>query len=248
MFPALVGFAWVGVGCVAVAVIRSSDRSAALARVRGRATDEAPEIADDAPTGWSLVSAKEVSRALFGRSPGGRATRQELIVLIDELSSALTSGTSPAQAMTSASKLPGPLAAGLSRAVHQIHTGRGMQEVIDEWAGDHRDVGAVLVADGLALADSTGGSRTRALAGVRSTLREADGLAAEIRALAAQTRLSAIVLTLVPVGFAALVAVADARIASFLFATPLGWACLIGGGALDAAGAWWMHRLTGRFR
>lgn len=188
-----------------------------------------------------------VAAAVHGRR-ARRSSRQDLIALVDELTSALASGVSPTQAMAYAARLPGPLAADLSRAAGQVRLGRATQEVLDEWAAKHAGVGAVLVADALALADATGGSRTRALAGVRSTLREAEGLAAEIRALATQTRLSATVLTVLPVGFAALVAVADSRIASFLLGTPAGWFCLAGGGTLDALGAWWMQRLTGALR
>jgi hypothetical protein len=43
----------------------------------------------------------------------------------------------------------------------------------------------------------------------------------------------------------ALVSVASSRdLAWFLFATPLGWVCLSGGLALDAAAAWWMSRIV----
>lgn len=177
-----------------------------------------------------------------------RVTRQDLIVLVDELTASLGSGASPVQALSAASRLPGPMAEGLCRATRQIGHGRGAQEVIDEWAAAHPEVGAPLVADALALADATGGSRTRALGGVRATLREAEGLASEVRALAAQTRLSATVLTVLPVGFAALVAAADSRIASFLFGTTAGWFCLAGGAVLDAVGALWMSKLTGGLR
>lgn len=249
MTSVVVGSVWLAVGLAAAWALRRGARSAALSRVQVLAVGSpaGPGAVVPRPAGV-MATVPEVLGALVSRGSRGRATREELIVVVDELSASLASGASPTQAMTAASRLPGPLASGLALGVHKVNAGSEVQEAIDEWAQRHRDVGATLVADALALASATGGSRTRALAGVRATLREADGLAAEIRALSAQSRLSATVLTLVPVGFAAVVAVADSRIASFLLATPAGWACLVGGGTLDAIGALWMRRLTGPLR
>lgn len=245
MAPATVAAAWAVVAVSASITVRRSTRSTAAQRVLGGLAGAPSHHPGPTRPPWSV---SRVVAVLIGKRSAGRGTRQDLIVLVDELTSSLASGASPAQAITAASRLPGRLATDLAHAAIQIRHGRATQDVLDEWAAGHPGVGATLVADALALADATGGSRTRALAGVRSTLREADGLAAEIRALAAQTRLSAAVLTVLPLGFAALVAAADSRIASFLLTTPAGWFCLVGGAVLDAFGAWWMQRLTGGLR
>lgn len=244
MASVAVAAVWVVVAISASMALRHGARSLACQRV---VAGSGREAASSGPSGRRHPFSHTLA-AVLGRRRSSRATRQDLIVVVDELTSALASGASSTQAMAAASRLPGPLAADLAHAATQVRHGRGVQEVIDAWAGVHADCGAALVADALALADATGGSRVSALGGVRSTLREAEGLTAEIRALAAQTRLSATVLTVLPVGFAVLVAAADARIASFLLTSPAGWFCMVGGGALDGFGAWWMQRLTGALR
>jgi Flp pilus assembly protein TadB len=52
------------------------------------------------------------------------------------------------------------------------------------------------------------------------------------------------VLSIAPVAFAALLVLGDTAAAGFLLGTPAGWLCLGLGVGLDAAGAWWMARLS----
>ena len=118
------------------------------------------------------------------------------------------------------------------------------REVLDEWSASHDDPGTRLAATALVLATVVGSTPARAVDGVAATLRERLDLAAERRALAVQARTSALVLSVAPVGFAALLVVGDTAAAGFLLGTPAGWSCLGLGLALDAAGAWWMTRLS----
>jgi tight adherence protein B len=67
-----------------------------------------------------------------------------------------------------------------------------------------------------------------------------------VQALATQARISAVVITVAPLAFAALGVLGDEHTATFLLRTPRGLACLAAGVALDAFGAWWMARLAGR--
>jgi Flp pilus assembly protein TadB len=85
---------------------------------------------------------------------------------------------------------------------------------------------------------------TPAVDGVAARCATTLAISAEVRAQAAQAQASALVIGLAPIGFTALACLADHRTASFLFQTPAGLACLAVGGALDAAGAMWMARIT----
>ena len=100
-----------------------------------------------------------------------------------------------------------------------------------------------MAAGALALAATAGGPQARAVDGVADTLRERRAVAAEVRAQSAQARLSALVIGLLPVAFLAWAVVTDRRTAVFLVASPPGWACLVAGIALEAAGALWMRRI-----
>jgi tight adherence protein B len=66
-----------------------------------------------------------------------------------------------------------------------------------------------------------------------------------VRALATQARASAWLLAVAPIGFAALMSTVEPRAVGFLVATPIGWACLATGIALDVVGAVWMARVVG---
>jgi tight adherence protein B len=79
---------------------------------------------------------------------------------------------------------------------------------------------------------------------VAASLRDRISLAAEIRAQGAQARLSAWVISAAPLVFVSISAATDARIRHVLVRTPLGWACVVVGLSLDAAGALWMRHMA----
>ncbi|MEZ5178151.1 MAG: type II secretion system F family protein [Acidimicrobiales bacterium] len=182
------------------------------------------------------------------RSRGRRARsgdlERELPVLLDDVVAAMASGSSLAQGLAGAAGRPGPLAAELREVLRLTSGGSPLQHALDSWADRHPGSGLGLVADALALAGATGGSQVAALRSVGATLAEHRARQREVRALAAQAQLSAVVLVVTPLAFAGVVAVLDHRIAAFLVTSPAGWACLVGGVALDGAGAWWMRRLV----
>ena len=69
-------------------------------------------------------------------------------------------------------------------------------------------------------------------------------MAAELRALSSQARISALVIGLAPVGFGAFAATTDPRTSQFLFHTAPGLALLVTGLVLDVLGWLWMQRLA----
>jgi len=123
--------------------------------------------------------------------------------------------------------------------------GRPLRDVLTEWADTHDDPDTRLAASALVLASVVGSAPAWAVDGVAATVRERIDLANERRAMAAQARASALVLSAAPALFAAVLVAADTAAARFLLSSPAGWACLGLGVALDAVGAWWMARITG---
>lgn len=120
----------------------------------------------------------------------------------------------------------------------------GLVVALDRWAAARPLPGVRLAAAALALAAEVGGGGARALDGVALTLRQRQAVAGEVMALATQARLSAVVLTLAPIAFAALAAAGDPRTAGLLLGGPVGQVCLAAGLVLDAVGAAWMARIT----
>lgn len=187
-----------------------------------------------------------VVQPVVARHRRDAAIEADLPTVIDAMVASLASGASLVQAVAAGAALDGPAGSDLAVVVARQRRGVALQASLDQWAGNRLRPGASLLADALALAGASGASQARALEQVGATLRERAALGREVRALGAQARLSAVVLVVVPLGFATVVALVDDRIGRFLLATPLGWACIGGGLALDAVGAAWMHRLVDR--
>lgn len=107
-------------------------------------------------------------------------------------------------------------------------------------------------AMGLALAAlrscaDLGGPAASPLERVAATLRGRHAIREEQLAHSAQARMSARVMTLVPVGMLALLAVTDPNVRGAI-GTPAGLAAVTAGSLLNVAGWWWMRRIIGRAR
>ena len=139
---------------------------------------------------------------------------------------------------------PAPIGPDLTGVVHEAELGVPLREALASWSHHRRSPSLALAVTALDLAAGAGGSQVRALAGVSATVRDRRALDGEVRALATQARVSAAVLVIAPVGFAAVVAVSDPQTSTFLLRTGPGLACLFVGGALNGLGAWWMRHLT----
>lgn len=178
-------------------------------------------------------------------SAARHARDAQLPEALDRLAAALRSGSSLALALSDVGEaLDPPLGPEIAAVAAAAGRGRPLPLVLDEWSADRGDAGTRLAATALVLATIVGSAPARAVDGVAATLRERLDLAAERRALAVQARTSALVLSVAPVGFAALLVLADTAAAGFLLGSPAGWACLAAGLLLDGAGAWWMARLS----
>ena len=115
--------------------------------------------------------------------------------------------------------------------------GAGGRSVADDT--DRRLAGAVVSA-----AHTAGGPGAAAIDRAAATVRERVARRADRRAHAAQARLSARILSALPVAFTAWTATTDDRVAHFLLRTVPGLACLCVGAVLAGCGWWWMQRLV----
>ena len=187
-----------------------------------------------------------VSRGVAARG-ASTAYAHDLVGVADAVAASLAAGVAPEGALDTVGRGTA-VGRDLAAVVARHRQGSPLQTELDHWAQANPQSGARLLADALALASQTGGSRAQAAAGVARTLREREALTREIRALGAQVRASALVMVAAPAAFAAVSAAADRRVAAFLLGQPAGWACVLGGLALDGAGAWWIHRLGAGLR
>ena len=186
------------------------------------------------------------------RTAGGRGDRRleaAVPVALERVARSLRSGAAPVAALREAAAHTASgdtmgLASDLAAVVADVDAGEPFVAALDRWA-ERRPLPSIrLAVAALALGAETGGAQAQALDGLATTLRDRLAVAAEVRALSSQARLSALVITVAPLGFALFAAATDPRSAAFLLRTPLGIVCLCVGLTLDAIAAWWMARLT----
>jgi tight adherence protein B len=219
-------------------IVRAAIDATSASRVRAR-------LPADPTVTRSLhpVVGRVVDRALAARR--ARQLDRALPFALDDVARSLRSGASLRMALIEAStRASGVLGADLARLAGELDDGNALHDALAQWEV-RRPVRSVrLAVAALSLAAETGGASARAIDGVAATLRVNLGIAGEVKALASQAKMSALVIVLAPVAFTALAASADHRTARFLVATPFGLACLTGGLLLDALGWAWMRRIT----
>ena len=223
---------------VTAAVIRAATTATSTARVRGR-------LASATTSGRALPDSLERVADRVLRPRRSRQLERALPFALDDVARSLRSGGSLRMAIVeAASRASGVLGADLARVATELDDGCPLHDALARWEERRRVRSVRLTVAALSLAAETGGASARAIDGVAATLRVNLSIAGEVKALASQARMSALVIVLAPLAFTALAASTDHRTARFLVATPFGLACLAGGLLLDTIGWAWMRRIT----
>lgn len=166
--------------------------------------------------------------------------------LLERVAGELRAGGSPLAAMAGAANgpdLPAVLVADVASLVERAGD-RGLESVLASWAAERPVPAVASVAAALTVASGTGGPAASALDGLANGLRDRQDAAAEIAALSAQARMSAIVVGAAPLLSLALSILADPRVGSTLVGTGPGFSCLMAGVTLEAMAALWMRRIV----
>ena len=183
-------------------------------------------------------------RRIATRSARAAAQMPELIA---SLAAPVRAGASLPQAFAAAAEeAEPPLADALRRTTRDLDNGVPVDEAIERFTtrcGIHE---AMLVGRALRVARQAGGELARVLDEVAETLRDRERLAGELRAATAQARASATVVAALPVVFLLLMSAGAGDQAHLLFGEPIGWLLLGVGGGLEAAGIFWIRRLTAK--
>lgn len=183
---------------------------------------------------WRPVRTGAERRRLVADLPGA----------LEDVARSLRSGTSLRVALAEASSAAaGPARSDLGVVVERIDRGVPVGAALDAWVVRRPAAEVRLAVAALGLGLDAGYTSARTVDGVAATLRERAAVAGEVAAQAAQARLSALVIALLPVAFTSWACLTDGRIAGFLLASPAGWACLLGGVTLNVVGAAWMARI-----
>ncbi len=160
------------------------------------------------------------------------------------LSNALRSGFGLAQAMDAVAKeSPPPISTEFRRVMREISLGLPIQEALDNMLRRNPSLDLDLVITAVRVTYEVGGNLSEVLDRIAGTIRERTRLAGEIRALTAQQRFSAGVLTVLPGGLLAIIYVINPVYISQLWQETCGLAMLALGGALVVIGLLFIRRI-----
>jgi tight adherence protein B len=166
--------------------------------------------------------------------------------LLERVAGELRAGGTPLVALAEAANgpdLPEGLVADVASLVERAEE-HGLEVVLASWAAERPIPAVATVAAALIVASGTGGPAAPALEGLASGLRDRQDAVAEIAALSAQARMSALVVGAAPIVSLGLSALADPRVASTLVRTGPGLSCLMAGATLEALAGLWMRRIV----
>lgn len=162
----------------------------------------------------------------------------------DHAARALRSGASLTAAIADATALQPAMSPVTGPILRRVGRGHSLLDALD--------IGDAATAPGLALTvlrscARFGGPAAAPLERAATTLRSRAAIAEEQLAQSAQAKLSARVLTLVPLALLAVLAATDPKVRSAI-TTPTGLTVVFVGAALNVTGAMWMRRIIGRPR
>jgi len=194
--------------------------------------------------GVGVVAPVGVLVAFRGR--GDVLVERALPDALEAVGRSVRSGASLVQAIDeSRSSISGPLVAELDVVLGSVRLGNPLAVALDDLVVRRPLVVVRLAAAALMFSSEAGGLRSQAIDGLAASLRDRVAVEREIHALASQTRFSAMIIAVLPVGFVLFSSATDPRVLTFLTGTALGRVCLVAGLGLDLVGMVWMRQLTG---
>ncbi|MFN5177152.1 MAG: type II secretion system F family protein [Limnohabitans sp.] len=185
--------------------------------------------------------------ALLRRRQQQRLARmdRQLPDALDVMARAMQAGHAFSSALQlAASEAPMPLAGELQQVFDEIHFGRPLQQTLVDLSQrvDSEEVRFFVTA--VLIQRDSGGDLAGLMLGMASVIRERQRLAAQVRVLSAEGRLSAWVLSLLPLGLATAMTALNPRFRERLWTEPAGRQLVMVSVLLWLAGVVWMVRLV----
>ena len=193
-----------------------------------------------APAARALRPGPRQLRPKFGGTRRSRRSTCAYAPLLDAIARQVRTGASLTSAIVDEADGSSPFDEVASRLAAGVSLSQALALI------EPQDSDLALTVQALSAAAHLGGPIAATLDEAAAVLRERASARAERRAQGAQARLSARVLTIVPVGFAAWSIVASQRTRDVYVSSLAGGICALCGLALNLAGWRWMQRIIGR--
>ncbi len=161
------------------------------------------------------------------------------------LSGSLAAGYSLPQAIdTVVRESDGPMAAELNRAIVEARLGVPIEDALDTVARRMNSVDFAWVVMAIRIQREVGGNLAEVLSSVAATMRERERLRRQVDVLSAEGRLSAVILTLLPILFIVYLVIARPEYLSVLYQTPIGLLMIVVGIILLIGGSFWLRKVV----
>jgi tight adherence protein B len=161
------------------------------------------------------------------------------------MASSLRAGHSVLRAVDSvAQEAAAPTSEEFTRIVVETRVGRDLTAALDETAERMGSDDFTWVAQAIAIQREVGGNLAEVLDVVSGTIRERNAIRRQVKALAAEGKLSAIVLMALPFGVCLFISVTNPAYLAMFTHTTIGWLLLGVCGGLLLVGALWLKKMV----
>ena len=164
--------------------------------------------------------------------------------ILQMMAGSLRAGYSLPQAVATISQEAGqPVAQEFARVTNETRVGRSMIESLNDVATRMRNEDFYWITQAIAINREVGGNLADVLDTVSKTIRERTQMKRQVAALAADGKLSAIILMLLPFVVTLFLFVSNPEYIMRLFTDPLGWAMLAAGVIMLGIGGFWLTKV-----
>ncbi|GAB2985244.1 type II secretion system F family protein [Nocardioides montaniterrae] len=161
------------------------------------------------------------------------------------LAGALSAGLSLPQAVDTITREgPDPINGEFKRVLVETRIGVSVEDAFEGVAERFNSKDFAWVVMAIRIQRQVGGNLAELLTTVAGTMRERAFLRRQVNSLAAEGKLSAIILSVLPPGVAAFVFLTQPGYLTPMYSSPLGWAMLCGAVGWLSLGIFWMSRLV----
>ncbi|MFL6064279.1 MAG: type II secretion system F family protein [Friedmanniella sp.] len=159
------------------------------------------------------------------------------------MASSLRAGHSLLQALAAvSSEAEEPTSEEFARIINETRVGRELGSALDEAAVRMKSEDFVWVTQAIAINREVGGNLAEVLDGVSETIRERNQIRRQVKALAAEGKLSAIVLMLLPFGIAGFLMMSNPAYMAKFTQSLAGYAMIVAAVVLLVVGGLWLRK------
>jgi tight adherence protein B len=184
---------------------------------------------------------------LVKRRAAKRSARfnEQVVDMIDLVASSLRSGFGFMQSLEVASREQSdPISGELQRTIREINLGMSTEDALARLVERTSDPDLELVVTAVLIQRRVGGNLAEVLGNISAMIRDRMRVRGEIRTLTAQSRLSALIVGLLPVGLGAVLTAMHPQMMSVLFTDPAGQLLLGAALVLEVIGFLMVRRIA----